>query len=287
MERRLGRGLESLLGRDETGRDGASPGLPVEQIRPNPNQPRKAFDSERLEELRHSIEAHGVLHPICVRAVRGGYEIIAGERRWRAARLAGLATIPAVVRPDVDDGAMLELALVENVQRQDLNAIEKARGYREMMDRLGLTQEQVAARVGLQRASVANHLRLLELPTELQEAVAARVITMGHARAFLGLQDAKAMGKLLRLTLRHDLSVRELERRVRKASQESNSADAPRKRGRRPTWASELESRMREHLGTRVEIQNGKEFQGRIVLHYHDRAELDRLAEFLGPRPEL
>lgn len=297
MERRLGRGLESLLGGaaakgpGPTAEAGPRAGgeLPIQDVRPNPNQPRKVFDSAQLEELRDSIERHGVLQPICVRRREQGYEIVAGERRWRAARLAGHKTIPAVVLEDVQDDRMLELALVENLQRQDLDPLEKARGFREMQERLRLTQDEVAERVGLKRSTVANHLRLLDLPSEVQEAVVSGVITMGHARALLGAGDAQAVKRMLARTVREDLSVRQIERLVRElripAPGTGDSGGAP--KPSRPVWVRDLEERMRRHLGTKVTILYGSGFRGQIVIQYHDREELDRLSQVLGPKDEL
>ena len=290
MERRLGRGLDALLGGETAPelRAGQSSlpwaaSLPIEGVRPNPFQPRKVFDSEGLEELRDSIRRHGLLQPICVRGAASGFEIVAGERRWRAARLAGLREIPAVVLEEVADGQMIELALVENVQRQDLDAIEKARAFREMVDRLGLTQEEVAERVGLQRSTVTNHLRLLELPTEVQEAVVAGDITMGHARALLptATEDPEGLERLLARISREGLSVRQLERVIR------GEGGARREPQARPPWELELEQRMRDRLGSRVTLRNGSGYRGQIVLHYHDREELDRLVEALAPLQEL
>ncbi|MCP3917895.1 MAG: ParB/RepB/Spo0J family partition protein [bacterium] len=294
MERRLGRGLGSLLGGETAAAEvgeprpeaGGAVEIPLTQVRPNPNQPRKAFDSDQLEELRDSILAHGILHPICVRRVDGGYEIISGERRWRAARLAGLRRIPATVREDVDEDTMLELALVENVQRQDLNPLEKADGYREMMTRLGLTQEQVAAKVGLRRSSVANHIRLLDLPREAQDAVAAGLISMGHGKALLSAKKPAQALELLKEAVRKDLSVRELELRARRGAMPAARGEARPAREIEP-WAKEVEARIRERLGVRVRVQNGEGFRGQIVLQYGDRETLDRICEALAPRDEL
>jgi len=287
MEKRLGRGLGSLLG--STGsitQEVAGTDLPLDQIRPNPHQPRKVFDSSRIEELRDSIKIHGVLQPICVRGGEGRYEIISGERRWRASRLAGKSSIPAVVRPDVPDDEMLELALVENIQREDLDPIEKASGYREMMDKLGLTQEAVAEKVGVKRATVANHLRLLELPERAQEAIVSGLISMGHARALAGLKDPKAVMRLLARAVRDDLSVRQVEQLVRDKNRgpggEPEKTVVP-----AAPWLKEMEQRIRLHLGTRVIIQNGEGYRGQIVLQYHDRTELDRLCEVLAPKDLL
>src|SRR5688572_14180266 len=202
MDRRLGKGLSSLLGQpaDET----VARALELGDIDPNPFQPRKTMDPAGLEELRDSIAQHGVLQPVVVRKNGGRYQLVSGERRWRAARLAGLDRIPAVVREDVTDEQMLELALVENLQRRDLDPIERARGFQALMETLGITQEAVAAKVGLKRATVANHLRLLELPAKVQDAVGRGLVTMGHARALLGLADAAKMEELLGECVRQD-----------------------------------------------------------------------------------
>ena len=284
MERRLGRGLGSL--RSEAKESETRENLELARIRPNPFQPRKSFDAASLQELKSSIERHGVLQPVVVRPAGDDYELISGERRWRASRMAGKPDIPAVVRSGVSDDDMLELALVENVQRRDLDPIERARGYRQMMDRLRLTQEQVAVRVGLQRSTVTNHLRLLELPEEVQEAVGQELISMGHARALLGLRDADAQKSLLEETVRGDLSVRVVERKVRDA----RTAPAPRV-ATEPTpkapWAVELETRLRDTLGTKVRVQPGPEESGQIVIEYFDRAGLDGLIERLVPRVTL
>ena len=308
MERRLGRGLGSLLG-------GSSPELTSEpetaptpdaeiavlEIRPNPHQPRETFDPEGLEELRDSIRNHGVLQPVVVRRTADGFELIAGERRWRAARLAGLERVPAVVREDVSDAAMLELALVENVQRRDLDALEKARGYRSLMERLDLTQDQVAQKVGLKRATVANHLRLLDLPEDLQGALTRGLITMGHARALLGLDDGAAQAALLGTIVRDGLSVRQTEARVRggggaEASDADGATQSTRSTGsagsvdaEEPTapWVSDLQRRMQIHLGTKVQLQNREGFKGKIVIDYYGRDDLERLIELLAPQDSL
>src|SRR4029079_17464167 len=222
MERRLGRGLGSLLGTSDSFEEQKKAGeLPLDAIRPNPHQPRRTFDPVALEELTESIRRHGILQPIVVRAsdrdAEGrSFEVVSGERRWRASRMAGRTSIPVTVR-EVDNDQMLELALVENLQRQDLDAIERATGYQQMMKALTITQEQVAEKVGLKRSTVANHLRLLELPAAAQEAVRRNLITMGHARALLGLADATQVMALVERIARQDLSVRDVERLVREA----------------------------------------------------------------------
>lgn len=293
MERRLGRGLGSLLGSNESFEDQKKAHeLPLDAIRPNPHQPRHTFDPLALEELTESIRRHGILQPIVVRPADRdpegrSYEIVSGERRWRASRAAGRTSIPVVVR-EVDNDQMLELALVENLQRQDLDAIERATGYQQMMKELRVTQEQVAEKVGLKRSTVANHLRLLELPSAAQEAVRRNLISMGHARALLGLPDAAQVMALVERVARQDLSVREVERLVREAGRakkqdkgviQPSTAPAP--------WVRELEARLRERLGTAVQVRNAPGYRGQIVIEYYDRGDLDRLCEQLAPREEL
>ncbi|MFT7542710.1 MAG: ParB family chromosome partitioning protein [Gammaproteobacteria bacterium] len=305
MERRLGRGLGSLLGGSIAGKTGAElerseesaqREVAIGDIQPNPHQPRKVFDPEGLQELRDSIRQHGVLQPIVLRAAASGFEIIAGERRWRASRLAGLDHVPAIVRDEVSDDAMLELALVENVQRRDLNAIEKARGFQLMMDQLSLTQAEVSHKVGLKRATVANHLRLLELPATVQEAVSAGLLSMGHGRALAGLSSGAAQEELMGEIVRSGLSVRQTESKIQgpapKAAGTSpshvaggakpKSADTPEE-----PWVTELQRRIQIAQGTKVVIQNQDGFRGKIVLEYYGREDLDRLIEVLAPQDSI
>ncbi|MDF1836346.1 MAG: ParB/RepB/Spo0J family partition protein [Planctomycetota bacterium] len=292
----LGRGLDSLIAQDTEGSGGVSQReISIAQIRPNPMQPRKVFESAHLEDLRNSIENHGILQPICVRKVEGGYEIISGERRWRAARLAGLRTMPVVIREDVSNNEMMELALVENLQRQDLDPIEKAQGFAEMVESLGLTQEQVAAKVGLKRSTVTNHLRLLELDEEVQEALVSGLITMGHARALLAVAgDSKEKKKALATIVRDELSVRQTERLVKGASASpATSSDSPVTASsgesveRPEAWVQDLERRMREHLGVRVDLAVRKGYKGQISLHFSGRDELEALVEGLAPKKTI
>ncbi len=291
MEKRLGKGLGSLLGGNSSApaQKEASSAKPteirLEDIRPNPRQPRLHMDPEQLEELRVSIQQHGVLQPVMVRRVGSHYELILGERRCRASKMAGRTTIPAVVRDDVADDRMLELALVENVQRSDLDALERAQAFQALMRDLGLTQEQVADRVGLKRATIANHLRLLELPPQAQEALSKGLITMGHARALAGLESRSEILELIKTIVKDDLSVRSVEQAVRRRNEEPGA-----KRASQPTrapWETDLEGRLRERLGTRVRLQNGKGYRGTITLHYHSREELDKICDTLAPRETL
>lgn len=297
MERRLGRGLSALLTQSEAPETPrvepetrSREELSLESIRENPFQPRKHFDPAGIEELVQSIRQHGLLQPVVVRPRGDGYELVSGERRLRAFRELGRSTIPAIIRPNVSDAEMLELALVENLQRRDLDPIERAQGYRKMIEQLGLTQEQVADKVGLQRPTVANHLRLLDLPETAQQALSKGLIQMGHARALLGCKDAGLAQKLLEKAVRDDLSVRAVEELVRSRTGVATPVDSS-----EPVkvvipqapWVRDLEDRMREHLGTKVQLKNGPGYRGQIVIDYFQREDLERLAEILAPRQRL
>lgn len=314
MERRLGRGLGSLLGQTPPTDGAAEPEEPsgtastdaahapasttgtpaaevaavmldVTAIRRNPDQPRVTFERAALEELQDSIRRHGVLQPICVRRKDEGYEIVSGERRWRAARSAGLTRIPAVVRESLSDDVTLELAIVENVQRQDLDPLEKARGYQSLMDRVGLTQEQVADRVGVSRTAVTNHLRLLDLPGDAQEAISGGLISMGHAKALLGLKGKKDVLNALAQVVRQDLSVRATESLVKTKGDPSEAAASS--RAEPPAWVGEMESRLREALGVKVSLKNGRGYKGTLQLDYSNREELERICDLLAPKGRL
>ena len=291
MERRLGRGLGSLLGSPPSNTPQTAVALDL--VRANPHQPRTTFDDSGLEELRDSIRAHGVLQPIIVRRAGEGFELVSGERRCRAARLAGLTQIPAIVRDDIGDAQMLELALVENVQRQDLDPLERAKGFRAMMDSLHLTQEEVAAKVGLKRASVANHLRLLDLPAKVQDALGRGLISMGHAKVLLALHEPRACLSILEETIRKDLSVRDVEERVRAATAQPKYGAGPfaevpgKNKGVLIPWAAELQRRLQDALGTKVQLLHGPGNRGRIVIDYFSKDDLERVLEQIAPRPRL
>jgi ParB family chromosome partitioning protein len=251
--------------------------LPVASIRPNPFQPRAAFDEAALQELADSIRAHGLLQPIVVRRSLAGYEVLAGERRLRAAKSIGLTEIPAVVR-DATDEEMQTLALVENVQREDLNAMEKARALKAMLGNFGLTQDQVAARVGKARTTIANILRLLELPPEIQRWVEEGKLGGAHARALLLAKGLDRRLLLGRLAVELGLSVREIERRAA-----SEGVPGSRHRGAAPQdpFVADIAARLQRALSTNVRVvRRGK--GGRIEIRYHDAGDLDRLLGILG-----
>jgi ParB family chromosome partitioning protein len=280
MTRRgLGKGLSALISDAEEPGEGTSE-IPLSLIVPNPDQPRREMDRASIEELAASIREHGVLQPILVQPLPDGrYQLIAGERRWRAARLAGLATVPALVR-QVNEEERLELAIVENVQREDINAVEEAFAYRMLMERFGLTQEQVAQRVGKSRAAVANTLRLLTLEPEILEGIQQGKITEGHARALLMAPEAARLD-IYHRTVRAGWSVRETERAARASSREREldaSADVSRETSVPDPHVTALEDRLRNTLATRVQIHchNGK---GTIEIHFYDLEDLSRIVE--------
>ena len=275
---RLGKGLSALLGEVATEpaqtADAGVREVPVSRCAPNPHQPRERFDVEAERDLAASVRERGVLQPILVTPDgEGGYRIVAGERRWRAARTVGLETIPAIVRK-LAPREMVELALVENLQREDLNGIEEARGYRELVEDFGLTQAEVAEKVGKDRSTVTNALRLLELPQPVQEMVESGDLTMGHARALLALSNAAEQVRLAREVPARGLSVRQVEAAVRRASAGGGRRTA------RPAASAHVrffEQELQRALGTRVRIVEIKKGAGRIEITFHSAEEFERL----------
>ncbi len=275
-ERKLGRGLDALLGAPRSMEGEAVARLPIDQVKGGAHQPRKAFDEAKLQELAASIKQSGVLQPIIVRPSALGYEVVAGERRLRAARSAGLTEIPALVRQYSDDDVLV-LSLVENIQRQDLNAIDRAQAYRRLVSHLGATQEEVAKRLGLDRSSVANLIRLLDLPAEVQELVRGGALSMGHARALLALPAEEDQLRLAERVVKEDLSVRAVE-----ASVQADPSSQPRRRSqpRKTPQVAALEAELRGILGTKVTIQD-RRGRGRILIEYFSPEEFERLLGLL------
>jgi ParB family chromosome partitioning protein len=271
--RALGRGLDALLAPST---QGGVREIAIGQIEPNPDQPRQRFEERGLEDLAASIREHGVVQPLVVsRLADDRYRLIIGERRWRAAQRAGLTQVPAVVR-EATERATLELALVENIQRADLNPVEEAEAYGRLMQEFGLTQQQVADRVGRSRAAVANTVRLLSLPETLKRAVVESRITEGHARAILGLRERQQQLAVLERVEREDLTVRQTEELVRRL----NEPAAPRPEPRRDPSIAGIEDELRRALGTKVSLRPGKR-GGRIVIEYYSDDEFQGLYERL------
>jgi ParB family chromosome partitioning protein len=253
--------------------------LDIDLLTPNPRQPRTSIDDQRLEDLAQSIRSNGIIQPILVRAVGNTYEIVAGERRWRAAQRAGLLKVPVVVR-EIADGSLLQVALIENIQREDLNPIEEAQAYRRLSDELHLSQEAIALAVGKDRATIANYVRLLRLPAEIRNDLAAAALTMGHARALLALSDEAAQRTLAREVVAKGLSVRETEALARKESTPTPPATAP---APDPNTRA-AEAQLKLALGTRTRIVRGRR-GGRIEIDFANEDELQRLFERLTARP--
>jgi len=246
----------------------------IEEIHPSPFQPRKTFLDEALQELVDSIKEKGILQPLMVRRKGEGYELIAGERRWRAAQKAGLKEVPILVK-DVPDSEMLELSLIENIQREDLNPIEEAEAYKRLMEQFHLTQEEISKKVGKDRTTVTNTVRLLKLPAEIKQSLAEGKISMGHARAFLGLEGIDKQKLLLKRLLAGGLSVRQTESLVKRF----RTHNSPVSRKTNPEWSGLMEE-LQRILGTKVRIV-GKRKRGKIEIEFYSLDELDRILEFL------
>ena len=297
-ERKLGRGLDGLLrglGRTEPGpltatgsQEPAPPEprqmqpdrtIPVGLLDPNPHQPRDPIDPAMLDQLMASIREHGVLQPILVRPLGERYQVVAGERRLRAAQAIGLKDVPASVR-DIPDDRMLEIALVENLQREDLDPIEKARSFRAYLEETGQSQQEAGRRLGLDRSTIANVVRLLDLPADVQALVKGGEVSMGHARAILGADSPKRQRAIAGKVVREGLSVRQVEALVRREG-------GPRRPGRPAKAKSadvrQLEARLRESLGTKVSVEEGRKAgTGRIVIDFYSPEDLDRILGFIG-----
>lgn len=280
---RLGKGLSSIFGQDvskvlddiqngdmEVERQEQSK-IPVDEIRPNPYQPRKVFNDEALKELSSSIKQHGVFTPILVKKSIQGYDLIAGERRLRASKLAGLKDIPAII-VDFDDQEMMEIALLENIQREDLNVIEEAKAYEKLIQRLGYTQEQLAHRVGKSREHITNLLRLLKLPEDVQEYVVSKQLSMGHVRALLGLKTEASMRKVAKQAIDQGLSVRKVEQIV-KDTNNKKTIEKPKE----DIYVKAAKEKLREFFQTSVSISKNA-----ISIHYENKEDLNRILELLN-----
>ncbi|GAF13102.1 chromosome (plasmid) partitioning protein ParB [Bacillus sp. JCM 19045] len=275
----LGKGLEAFFPNQDAERpEEKITFISIEEARPNPYQPRKTFSEESLAELSDSIKEHGILQPITVRKSIKGYEIVMGERRMRAAKKAGLKEIPVIIQ-ELDENGMMEIALIENLQREDLNPIEEAIAYEKLMSHTNSTQEQVAKRLGKSRPHIANHMRLLQLPKVVQEFISVGKLSMGHGRALLGLHDKDKLTHLLEKVLQEKLSVREVEQLVQEMN-EHVPRETKAVKVKLPPFIKEHQERLRDSLGTSVLIKPGKK-KGKIEIDYFSEDDLERILELL------
>ena len=279
MNKRLGKGLDALFPSLSVEDDDKVVEIPLNQLRANPYQPRKTFDEEAIRELAESIRQHGVIQPIIVRSVMKGYEIIAGERRFRASQFCGKSTVPAVIRTFTDQQVM-EIALIENLQRENLNAMEVAVAYQGLMDQFQLTQEELSLKVGKSRSHIANFLRLLSLPEEVKDDVSRGTLSMGHARALVGLKDAATIKQLAKQCIDHEWSVRELEDALQQLDRKKNEKTKTPNKKRDP-YIDEVEDSLRERYKTTVKIKANKD-KGKIEINYYSQDDLQRLLDMLS-----
>ncbi|WP_170008582.1 ParB/RepB/Spo0J family partition protein [Bacillus fonticola] len=280
MAKGLGKGINALFANLDVEKEEMVQEIALQDIRPNPYQPRKVFEEGAIEELSQSIREHGVLQPIIVRksSIRG-FEIVVGERRYRATKEAGRATIPAVVR-ELTDKQLMELAVLENLQREDLTPIEEAHAYQTLMDKLSLTQEQLAKRIGKSRPHIANHVRLLGLPEKVQTYLTDGVLTMGHGRALLGLKKKDTIEKVVQKVLTEGLNVRQLEDLIQSLNEQIPPKETKRE-AKKDVFLVEQEERLRERFGTSVHIKRSKK-KGKIEIEFFSEDDLNRLLEMFG-----
>ena len=283
-QRGLGKGLDALFADNNTAESEGAVSLKLTEIEPNRGQPRKRFDEEALAQLAESIREHGVIQPLLVKPLtNGSYQLVAGERRWRAARMAGLSEVPVIIK-DLSEQETMEIALIENLQREDLNPIEEALGYEELMNTFGFTQDQVAKRVGRSRSAVANALRLTGLPEAVLPLVEDGTLSAGHARALLAFEDEEAIVETAELAVKKGLTVRDLEKRSRQRKQEKK---APEGKGKplfsRDSYFDEMEIALREELHRKIKIVADGE-KGTLQIDFYSKEELRDIAARLAGR---
>ncbi|HET7627708.1 MAG TPA: ParB/RepB/Spo0J family partition protein [Bacillales bacterium] len=279
MAKGLGKGLDAFFPPIDAKEENISE-IKLEELRPNPYQPRKEFNPEAIRELKESIETHGVLQPIVVRRTIKGYEIVVGERRFRASKEAGLTAIPAVIK-DFNEQKMMELALIENLQREDLNPVEEAQAYEKLMEGLDITQEELAKRLGKSRPYIANHLRLLHLPGKVQQMIAEQELSMGHGRTLLGLKDKQKVSDLAKRVIDERMNVRQLEQLIQQMNANVPRGTSKKKSERKSVFIREKESVLRERFGTSVEIKKSKR-KGKIEIEFYSDEDLERLLDLMG-----
>ncbi|WP_088006233.1 ParB/RepB/Spo0J family partition protein [Indiicoccus explosivorum] len=276
MAKGLGKGLNALFPGESLDKSESVELINVRLLRPNPFQPRKIFDDTALQELSDSIKEHGVLQPIVVRGKEKNFEIVVGERRFRAAKMANLAEIPAIVK-ELTDQQMMELAILENLQREDLTPIEEAEAYQKLMETLSLTQEQLAFRLGKSRPHIANHLRLLALPESVRSLISDRQLSMGHGRALLGLKRKKMIPELAEKTVKDGLNVRQLETLVQRLN---DNVPRETKDIKQDLFVAEKEAELRDYFGTNVQIKKTKN-KGKIEIEFFSEEDLERILDLL------
>jgi ParB family transcriptional regulator, chromosome partitioning protein len=278
MAKGLGKGLNAFFANVEVNKDETIQEISVKELRPNPYQPRKVFQAEAIEELKNSIIEHGILQPIIVRKSIKGYEIVAGERRFRAAKEAKFEKVPVVVR-EFSEQQMMELAVLENLQREDLTPIEEAVAYQTLMDKLNVTQEVLARRLGKSRPHIANHIRLLTLPPKIQELISNGTISMGHGRALLGLKQKDKLKAIVDKIINEGLNVRQLEQLIQQLNENvPRETKVPKKD--KDVFIKEQETVLRERFGTTVHIKQSKN-KGKIEIEFFSKEDLDRILELL------
>lgn len=282
-KRGLGKGLDALF-EDNDGLFGASENsvmLKLSDIEPNPDQPRKLFDEEKLMELAKSISEHGLIQPILVSPLSNGrYQLVAGERRWRASRIAGLVEVPVIIK-QLSEKEKKEIALIENLQREDLNPIETAYGIQALIEEYGLTQDQAAERVGCSRPAIANSLRLINLPKEVKELTRTGKISAGHARALLSFKDEAKMIEAANFIAKNDVSVREVERMAKRAANDKSAPLQTAKKKKRDSFFDEVELSLTESLGRKVKVYNNKE-KGTLEIEFYNKEDLKSIANMLN-----
>ncbi|HEU5138735.1 MAG TPA: ParB/RepB/Spo0J family partition protein [Bacillales bacterium] len=279
MAKGLGRGLDAFFPSIEDNQDEPVHEIELKELRPNPYQPRKEFRPEAIQELKESIETHGVLQPIIVRRSIKGYEIVVGERRYRAAGEAGLESIPVIVR-DFNEQKMMELALIENLQREDLNPVEEAHAYQKLMEGLEITQEELAKRLGKSRPHIANHLRLLQLPAKVRDLISNNALTMGHGRTLLGLKNKDKMESVVNRVVKEQMNVRQLEVLIQQLNENVPRETPSKKKEKKSVFIREKEAVLRERFGTSVEIKRSKR-KGKIEIGFFSDEDLERVLELL------
>ncbi|WP_342603676.1 ParB/RepB/Spo0J family partition protein [Peribacillus sp. FSL E2-0159] len=279
MAKGLGKGLNALFNSGEISKDEIVREIKLRELRPNPYQPRKSFRLEAIEELKQSIMEHGILQPIIARKSIKGFEIVAGERRYRAAKEAGLKTVPVVVR-ELSEQQMMELAILENLQREDLNPIEEAAAYQTLLEKLEFTQEQLANRLGKSRPHIANHVRLLSLPEGIRRYISDGEISMGHGRALLGLKKKEMLKPVVDKILKEGMNVRQLEQYIHQLNDTVSRETKSKKQEKKDIFIKQRETSLRERLGTSVTIKQSKK-KGKIEIEFFSKEDLERILNLI------